>query len=86
MPKPRKYGKDAYPLISRIQVEQLFNTYSYNLELAHMPGPESGRLMLLYGNNGSGKTTILNLLSSAEFHLKSFAYNFSTESSYLQPV
>jgi energy-coupling factor transporter ATP-binding protein EcfA2 len=62
MPKPRKYGKDAYPLISRIQVEQLFNTYSYNLELAHMPGPESGRLMLLYGNNGSGKTTILNLL------------------------
>lgn len=50
------------PLITCIEVEQLFYNYSYRLEATHTPGPESGRLVLLYGNNGAGKTTILNLL------------------------
>jgi energy-coupling factor transporter ATP-binding protein EcfA2 len=50
------------PLISTIQVDDLFYTYSYSLQPAHSAGPESERLMLLYGNNGAGKTTILNLL------------------------
>jgi energy-coupling factor transporter ATP-binding protein EcfA2 len=50
------------PLISTIRVDDLFYTYSYILQPAQSVGPESGRLMLLYGNNGAGKTTILNLL------------------------
>lgn len=49
-------------LISRIDVEKLFHTYTYSLNITPATGPEAGRLMLLYGNNGSGKTTILNLL------------------------
>jgi energy-coupling factor transporter ATP-binding protein EcfA2 len=55
-------GSNAEPLISRIQVEQLYNTYSYSLEPTPTNDSESSKLMLLYGNNGSGKTTILNLL------------------------
>jgi energy-coupling factor transporter ATP-binding protein EcfA2 len=50
------------PLISKIQVDDLFYTYSYILQPTRSAWPESDRLMLLYGNNGAGKTTILNLL------------------------
>jgi energy-coupling factor transporter ATP-binding protein EcfA2 len=50
------------PLISLIEVEDLFYTYTYTLKVAPPLGPESGSLMLLYGDNGSGKTTILNIL------------------------
>jgi energy-coupling factor transporter ATP-binding protein EcfA2 len=48
--------------IRRIRVEQLFGQYTYELsnrELAHDLSP---KLLLLYGDNGSGKTTILRLL------------------------
>ena len=63
MPRQREYRKqDVGALISRIEIEHLFQTYSYVLDLTLTPNPESGKLMLLYGNNGSGKTTILNLL------------------------
>jgi len=63
MPKTRKrLPVAADPLISRIEVEKLFYTYTYNLEMTSTASSESGRLMLLYGSNGSGKTTILNLL------------------------
>ena len=47
--------------ISKIIVEELFGYFTYHL-------PESGvdkdisRLFILYGDNGSGKTTILNLV------------------------
>jgi energy-coupling factor transporter ATP-binding protein EcfA2 len=50
------------PLISQIEVEKLFHTYTYNLAVTPVIGHESGRLILLYGSNGSGKTTILNLI------------------------
>lgn len=63
MPRHRGQSKQHVgPLISRIEIEKLFYTYSYVLDLMLTPNPESGKLMLLYGNNGSGKTTILNLL------------------------
>lgn len=63
MPRHRGHGKrDVGPLISRIEIAKLFHAYSYDLNLTLTPNPESGRLMLLYGNNGSGKTTILNML------------------------
>ena len=63
MPRHRRHGnRDVGALISRIEIQKLFRTYSYDLDLPLTPNPESGKLMLLYGNNGSGKTTILNLL------------------------
>lgn len=50
------------PLISCIDIEKLFGSFTYSLKANATLNPESGRLMLLYGENGSGKTTILNLL------------------------
>jgi energy-coupling factor transporter ATP-binding protein EcfA2 len=50
--------------IKHIQVRKLFGTYDYLLTApAHACDPD--RLMILYGDNGSGKTTILKTL----FHL-----------------
>jgi energy-coupling factor transporter ATP-binding protein EcfA2 len=62
-PQRAKRGQlPSGPLVSRIEVEKLFHTYSYVLDATHTSDAASGKLMLLYGNNGSGKTTILNLL------------------------
>jgi predicted ATPase len=50
--------------ISRISVKSLFGAYNYDLKpLAEAEDPD--RLLILYGDNGSGKTTILRAL----FHL-----------------
>jgi energy-coupling factor transporter ATP-binding protein EcfA2 len=54
--------------ISQIVVEGLFGRYSYNL---HSNEPSLSKLVILYGDNGSGKTTILKCL----FHLLSPATN-----------
>lgn len=59
-------GSSLY--ISRIIVEQLFGQYSYDL---HSLETDSSKLLILYGDNGSGKTTILRCL----FHLLSPAKN-----------
>jgi energy-coupling factor transporter ATP-binding protein EcfA2 len=47
------------PLIQRIKVEDLFGQYTYNIQVRNLDAP---RIILLYGDNGSGKTTILNML------------------------
>ncbi len=52
--------------ISRITVDRLFNLYSYELPPKSQKADFS-RVLILYGDNGSGKTTILQLL----FHLLS---------------
>src|SRR6266704_2357742 len=52
--------------ISRVTVDRLFNLYSYELPPKSQRADFS-RLLILYGDNGSGKTTILQLL----FHLLS---------------
>ena len=52
--------------ISRITVEKLFGQFTYELPSREDPADRSN-LFILYGDNGSGKTTILNLL----FHLLS---------------
>ena len=58
------------PLIRSIQVVGLFGRYSYRLDRPDLDGLP-GRLMLLHGNNVSGKTTLLKLA----WHLLSHADN-----------
>ena len=48
--------------ICGIQVQKLFSKYNYNL-LPNERAIDPNRLIILYGDNGSGKTTILRLLS-----------------------
>jgi energy-coupling factor transporter ATP-binding protein EcfA2 len=53
--------------IVSIEVEQLFGRYNYTLSKKDTHNEVDSSLMILYGDNGSGKTTILKLL----FHLLS---------------
>lgn len=63
---------DAVPnlTIQRIEILNLFGVYSYDLALSADHSVSDPNLMILYGDNGSGKTTILrmifNLLSPEE--------------------
>ena len=49
-------------LIKEIQVETLFGRYDYLIQLGGESHEEASQMSLLYGDNGTGKTTILNLL------------------------
>ena len=53
---------DTSATIRRITVNDLFGRYTYVVEPR-----DNSNLLILYGDNGSGKTTILRLL----FHLLS---------------
>ena len=55
------------PHIITIKVEELFGLYSYELSLENKSQNKSPEISFLYGDNGSGKTTILSLL----FHILS---------------
>ena len=48
--------------ITRIKVNDLFGQYSYNLKDKVSRDGFASKALLLYGDNGSGKTTILQLL------------------------
>lgn len=50
--------------ITRITVRKLFGLYDYILEET-ASGDQPGRVAILYGDNGSGKTTILRSI----FHI-----------------
>ena len=50
------------PLIQSFEIKDLFYTYTYNLTPTKTLGQDSGKLILLYGGNGTGKTTILNII------------------------
>ena len=54
-------------LIREIKVEHLFGRYDYFIPLGGEAAKGSSQMSLLYGDNGTGKTTILNLV----FHLLS---------------
>jgi ABC-type lipoprotein export system ATPase subunit len=61
--------KSEAPRITRITITSLFGIYDYDL-----PGTDAesfGQSIILYGDNGSGKTTILHLV----FHMLSAANN-----------
>lgn len=48
--------------IARISVEKLFGRYTYEIPCHEMAAADLSKLLILYGENGSGKTTILNLV------------------------
>lgn len=54
-------------LITEIQIKDLFGHYNYSLKIPGIERDTLSRVGILYGDNGSGKTTILKLL----FHLLS---------------
>ncbi|MER6699783.1 AAA family ATPase [Streptomyces fimicarius] len=58
---------DTQSLIKSVEVIGLFGQFHYEIDLTDpaLDTPASRRLTLLYGDNGSGKTTILNLLWNA---------------------
>jgi energy-coupling factor transporter ATP-binding protein EcfA2 len=67
--RPRIARRAQHPLfISRIEVEGLFGQFNYDL---HCEGANLSKLLILYGDNGSGKTTILKSI----FHFLSPATN-----------
>ncbi len=53
--------------ISHLEVRELYGRYSYDLQVPAASTADLSRVLVLYGDNGSGKTTILRLL----FHLLS---------------
>ena len=75
MKQTKKLPVERRPLeesfIARVEVEDLFGLYTYRLGPTPSADAESRRLFLLYGDNGSGKTTVLRLI----FNLLSQATN-----------
>ena len=55
--------------VTRIEIKKLFGTYTYDLSKELASTGSLSSLFILYGDNGSGKTTILKLL----FHLLSIS-------------
>ena len=53
--------------ITNVSIEDLFGRYNYSLDTDGEEKEASSRISLLYGDNGTGKTTILELI----FHLLS---------------
>jgi energy-coupling factor transporter ATP-binding protein EcfA2 len=53
---------DAGPRLASVRVRELFGQYDYDIVVPVDESGLPGRLLLLYGDNGSGKTTILRLL------------------------
>jgi energy-coupling factor transporter ATP-binding protein EcfA2 len=48
--------------IDVIEIDQLFGRYSYHLNAPEATDSKQRRLMLIYGDNGAGKTTVLKLI------------------------
>jgi len=54
--------------VRRVVVDQLFGRYSYDLRLLPSVAQGPSSLIILYGDNGSGKTTILKLIFNLLAH------------------
>ncbi|WP_297841129.1 AAA family ATPase [uncultured Roseibium sp.] len=55
------------PMIRGFSVTDLFGMYTYDVALPDISDERGERIILIYGDNGSGKTTIVNLI----YHLLS---------------
>src|SRR3989338_4384843 len=53
--------------ITCIDIKNLFGQYNYHLKIPRYGNNNISKIGIIYGDNGTGKTTILNLL----FHLLS---------------
>lgn len=49
-------------LVTRIEVERLFGRYNYKIEMPILETDTISKIAMLYGDNGTGKTTILKLV------------------------
>ncbi|MGA3163970.1 MAG: AAA family ATPase [Verrucomicrobiota bacterium] len=56
--------------ISALSIRNLFGRFSYEVPSEQSKGTDLSKIFILYGDNGSGKTTILNIL----FHMLSPAH------------
>jgi len=66
-PKKNTDQRRFYPLVTSIKVKRLFGYYDYHLKFSQKAEMTAPQITMLYGDNGTGKTTILKLL----FHLLS---------------
>jgi energy-coupling factor transporter ATP-binding protein EcfA2 len=48
--------------ITEIEIDRLYDLYTYKLSLLNNKMVDVSRLLILYGDNGSGKTTLLKLI------------------------
>jgi energy-coupling factor transporter ATP-binding protein EcfA2 len=67
IPKTNTLSAESPLSVTRIEIEKLFGKYTYDLSKEVVSTGSLSSLFILYGDNGSGKTTILKLL----FHLLS---------------
>jgi ABC-type molybdenum transport system ATPase subunit/photorepair protein PhrA len=69
MHRRAKIVQEPLALITTIEINHLFGRYSYNLEMPLSKDANFAPLNMIYGDNGTGKTTILKLI----YHLLSAA-------------
>jgi energy-coupling factor transporter ATP-binding protein EcfA2 len=58
----RKEQRARAHRITSVFVEGLFGLHTYNIQVSSTPGAPGPSLLILYGDNGTGKTTILQLV------------------------
>jgi len=60
--KKLRAGSGPAHRITSVFVEQLFGLHTYDIRISGRPGVRGPTLLILYGDNGTGKTTILQLI------------------------
>jgi energy-coupling factor transporter ATP-binding protein EcfA2 len=70
--EPQAPPVNAPLYVRRVSVKRLFGQYSYDLQLGPNASEGHSKLIVLYGDNGSGKTTVLKLI----FHLLAHGAKF----------
>ena len=58
----RKEQRARAHRITSVFIEGLFGLHTYNIQVSRTPGVPGPSLLILYGDNGTGKTTILQLV------------------------
>lgn len=58
----KAHYENTFPAISKIRIEKLFGKYDYYITSDQKNIVDFSRLIIFYGDNGTGKTTILKLI------------------------